>query len=175
MPRRARDENGLSLREMKFCIEYLKSFDVKKSGTLAGDPHPERMVNRPHVRAYILKQAGEMIEEAKMRSARVIQALFERALHDPRKMFDENGRPKPIHELDEATAMLLDIETRTKGVENPDQPDMFGGREVTTITKSPSKDKAFATLAQILGLLQDNKGTAAQPIHIALSSDEAEL
>jgi phage terminase small subunit len=66
-----------------------------------------RLRQKPEIAAAIAKGLAEQIEKAKMTADRVFLELQRIVTFDPRKLFDESGKPRAIHELDDDTVAAL--------------------------------------------------------------------
>lgn len=66
-----------------------------------------RLRQKPEIAAAIERGLVEQIEKAKMTADRVFLELQRIVTFDPRKLFDENGKPLSISELDDDTVAAL--------------------------------------------------------------------
>ncbi len=90
-------------------------------------------------------------ERLEITADRVLQEIAKLAFHDPRKFFDEDGRIKPISEIDDDTAMCLSgLETMHKIV--GDEKD---GCIVLTKIKIADKGQNLERLGKHLKLFTD--------------------
>jgi phage terminase small subunit len=56
------------------------------------------------------------MNKAKLKSDEVILSAARQIRFDPRKLVDEKGKVKALHELDEDTALALSVEAEIEGV-----------------------------------------------------------
>ena len=78
------------------------------------------------------------------------------AFYDPRKLFDANGQPIPIHELDDDTAAALAGLDVLEEYEGTGKDRKFVG--YTKKYKLPDKNSSLTALEKIKGMYeQDNK------------------
>jgi len=89
---------------------------------------------------------------ANVSNARVIQEIARLALFDPRKLFFDDGTPKPITSLDDDTAAALAGLDVTEEFEGSGEDRKFVG--YTKKYKIADKNSALEKLAKILGLYE---------------------
>ena len=61
----------------------------------------------PKVRAEIAKKTGKVFTKLEISAERVLEEIAKLAFFDPRKLFESDGSPKQLHELDDETAMAV--------------------------------------------------------------------
>lgn len=106
---------------------------------------------KPIVAARI-KELQAMAEQEAVFSARDVLLELKKLVHfDPRKMFDEDGKPIPIHKLDDDTAAAV------SGLDLMEQYEIVDGEKVfigyVKKYKLADKHKAVETAMKHLGLL----------------------
>lgn len=111
----------------------------------------------------------ELKDETAKRNALVVDDILNEirrvATFDPRKLFDENGNMKAIHELDDDTARAIgSVEVAEMfGGESREE----GGRAIIGLTKKIKawdKNAALANAARILGLNDDKLKVKVDPL-----------
>jgi hypothetical protein len=65
------------------------------------------MLRKAHIARLIKERTQKRLEAAKLEADEVILSAARVLRFDPRKLVDEKGKPKKLHELDEATALAL--------------------------------------------------------------------
>lgn len=103
----------LSPIQEKFCVEYLVDMNGTKAALRAG--YSEKGAATQSVRllknAYICSRIKILLDESlartKINADKVLTELLKLATSDVRKLFDENGKMKPIHELDDDIAPAI--------------------------------------------------------------------
>jgi phage terminase small subunit len=113
---RALDEHGLSVQERRFADAYLADpernstaayrFVYPKASQKSAIACASRMLTGANVQAYISHRQRVLFEAASVDQERIIKELARCAFFDVRTLF-ENGRLKPVHELDEDTARAI--------------------------------------------------------------------
>ncbi|MCG5533114.1 terminase small subunit [Halorhodospira sp. 9621] len=105
--------SGLTDRQRRFVKEYLIDANASKAAVRAGYSEktasrigPE-LLGKPWVRAEIDKGQSQRAQKLEITAERVIEELARVAMADPRKLFREDGSPKPVQELDDHTAAAL--------------------------------------------------------------------
>jgi phage terminase small subunit len=66
-----------------------------------------RMLRKAHIAALIKERTQKRLDAAKLAADELILSAARVIRFDPRKLVDEKGKPKMLHELDEATALAL--------------------------------------------------------------------
>ena len=69
--------------------------------------HPKRGGRRKGTPNKVASLASQKLAQTELSAEVTVEAIRRGALYDPRKLFDEHGSPKPIHELDEAEAWAI--------------------------------------------------------------------
>lgn len=104
---------GLTPKQARFVLEYLKDLNATQAAIRAGYSARSAEVNGPRLlgNARVAEQVallvGKVTAKAEVTVERIVQEAAAIAFHDARKLFDAEGRLKPIHELDDETAAAL--------------------------------------------------------------------
>jgi phage terminase small subunit len=69
--------------------------------------HP--IAQDPMAASMLEERRAEVVTKAKLESDEVILSAARQIRFDPRKLVDDKGRPKGLHELDEDTALALSL------------------------------------------------------------------
>lgn len=79
------------------------------AGFAPGSAHVEqnRLLNRPHVAEAIAAREKELLDKHGLKAEEVVASIARALRFDPRKLFNEDGSSKAVHELDEDTARAL--------------------------------------------------------------------
>jgi phage terminase small subunit len=99
---------------------------------------------------------------ANVSSARVLQEIARIALFDPRKLFFDDGTPKPITSLDDDTAAALAGLDVTEEFEGSGEDRKFVG--YTKKYKIADKNTALEKLAKHLGLYEKDNTQKTSPL-----------
>ena len=153
----------LTKKQNNFCIHYAESDDASRSYRMAYETEkmkPET-INR---KAYDLAHNGKITAMVKQLRAeelnrinfqysiekeKVIREYLRLAFIDIRKLFDENGQLKEVHELDSDTAAAIASIEVTSSLDG----------EIPTFTykiKLLDKRQPLQDLAKMLGLFEKN-------------------
>lgn len=103
-------KDGLNPVERLFVHEYIKDHSATNAAKRAGiDPVTGGLVlRRPAVQAEVTRLDAEVLAEARERAGLSIELLLTEvkrgAAFDVRKLFNADGSPKAVHELDDDTA-----------------------------------------------------------------------
>lgn len=111
------DAPVLTPRQKAFVAEYLKDRNASQAAIRAGYSREAAgqagysTLKKPHVRAAIDAANDELMEQAKRIAGLTLERLTlevaRGAFFDPRRLTDEDGRPKALHELDDDTASAI--------------------------------------------------------------------
>jgi phage terminase small subunit len=143
----------------RFVDEYLAG---EKPTTIARQLRPKaktpsqtawKWLRRPDVQAAIDERKGQLLEEVGISQAMIVRELGRIAFGDPRKLYDESGQLRPMHELDDDAAAMV------AGVETVERIEILGKgkrekRLKTIVNKLRRWDKrqALVDLAQYAGI-----------------------
>lgn len=112
VPRQPRP--SFTLRQERLIDAYLRLGSVSAAAREAGYTTTsnigssfKRFLHRPDVAAIIEARQAEMRRRSEVTMERVIGELAKLAFSDPRDLFTEDGRMKPLHELDDASAASI--------------------------------------------------------------------
>lgn len=117
-----------------------------------------RLFRKVEVQAEIQRRQQKLNEKLELSTERTLREIARLAYFDPRKLLDNTGRPKPLHELDDDTAAAIagiDVEDKL----NPPDP---GSKERTSSIvlkyRIADKNAALDKAMKHLGLFkEDNK------------------
>lgn len=161
----------LNDKQQRFVDEYLIDLNATAAYRRAGytakgnaaEVNAARLLRNAQVSASIQIAIDDRQRRTAVTSDRVLLEAARLALFDPRKLFDDSGNPKPIHELDDDTAAAI------AGVEVI----QTGGEEGPTIIKKykiADKNSALEKLFKHHGLYEKDHKQANDPIAQFLAS-----
>lgn len=112
----------LTLKQKRFCDEYLQDLNatrayqkVYKVAVKSAEAASSLLLRNIKVKEYLAEKGQKIADKLEITAERVLQELAKLAFHDPGKFFDDDGRLKPISELDDTTRMsIAGIDTFTK-------------------------------------------------------------
>lgn len=152
---------ALNPRQRSFVAEYLKdknathaymrAYGSTKETAMRAGP---RLMEHVGVKAEIDRHLSEIVEVAKHQAGitleRVLTELARIAFFDPRKLFDKEGNPVAVHQLDDDTAAVI------AGLDVLEQyeSDGAGGKQLVGHVKKwklATKDGALDKLMKHLG------------------------
>lgn len=109
-----------------------------------------KLLKDPRVLAEVAKRRTEIVAELELSTERTIKEVSRLAFCDPRKLVDENGRLKQLHELDDDTAAAIaSIEV-----------DKDGGIKYKFWDKNSAIEKA----AKVQGLYEKDNAQKVNPL-----------
>ncbi|WP_310715492.1 terminase small subunit, partial [Burkholderia multivorans] len=105
--------NKLSAKHQRFVDEYLIDLNATKAAERAG--YSKRtagqigfeLLKKPEIAEAISEAMKAREQRTGITQDRVLRELARIAFFDPRKLFDSDGRPLPISELDDDTAAAI--------------------------------------------------------------------
>lgn len=111
-------------RQRRFVQEYLKEPIAVRAAMAAGysartaEWIGPQLMKKPHIAAAIRLAQDRRAEKAGIEAETVLREIARIALFDPRRLVDNDGRPRLAHELDDDTAAAvagIDMERDDKG------------------------------------------------------------
>lgn len=146
---------ALNDKQKRFVNEYLKdlnatqaairaSYSAKTAGQIA-----EKLLRKAEIQAELSSRLKARERRTEITQDRVLKEYARLAFFDPRKLFDADGKPVPIHQLDDDTAAVvagLDVAS----IGNSES----GLGEVLKI-KLADKKGALDSVARHLGMFND--------------------
>jgi phage terminase small subunit len=140
---------GLSQREA-----YKQAFNCEKMKEKTIDENASRLANNSKVIARLDELKNELKSRNMITAERVMSEYAKLAFFDPRKLFNKDGTPKDITELDDDTAAAL------AGLDVQDVYEGYGeDRRFIGYTKKyklSDKRAALDSIAKCLGMFKEN-------------------
>lgn len=103
----------LTKKQEIFVAEYLVSLNATSAAIAAGysaksaESQGCQLLQNPKVAEQIAKKAEKRIGKLEISSERILGELARLAFFDPRKLFNADGSPKQVNELDDDTAAAV--------------------------------------------------------------------
>ena len=103
----------LSPKQKRFVEEYLIDFNATQAAIRAGYSNKtaysigQENLKKPEIQKAISQKQKEHSEKTDITIERVLKERARLAFFDPRKLFNGDGTPKAIHELDDDTAAVV--------------------------------------------------------------------
>lgn len=147
----------LNARQQRFVKEYLIDPNATQAALKAGySKKTARFIGaenltKPNIRDAIAEAQVKRAKKLDITAERVLQEVARIGFSDVRKMFNEAGQLKAIHELDDDTAAVV------ASIEVSDRAIPGGEGETERVTKIKAWDKggALGQLGKHLGLFSD--------------------
>ena len=162
---------GLSPKRARFVMEYLVDFNATQAAIRAGysergaRTQGARLLANDDIAKAVKKEREGLARSLNVTARRVVAELAKICFYDPRKLFDENGNPIHIPNIDDMEASALG------GFEVVEE---FAGkgesRELVGYTKKyklADRHSALVTLGKYLGMFPDrhvHSGEGGGPI-----------
>lgn len=166
---------GLTAKQLKFALAYLADPENGTAAAIAaGCPKAgahvaaSRMLRLPKVQAFLAQKRDKMLKPLEVSTERILRERARLAFFDVRKLLGQDGKPLPVHELDDDTAAAiagLDVEALFEG----SGKERFQSGEVVKY-KLADKNASLTALEKIHGMYKDeDKGQGALNIVINLA------
>ena len=143
-------------RRVRFAQEYAKDLNATQAAIRAGysaktaTKQGSRLLTRVDVQQAIGKLLQKVATKNEITVERTLQQIARLAYGDVRKLYDEKGNLRPIHELDEdAAAMIGGIETDEIVTGSGEERSSIG---VTRKVKTRSMERALDMCMAYLGM-----------------------
>ncbi len=171
----------LTPRQAEFARQYLIDLSSANAAVRAGFApkfaarQGYKLLQLPHVQDAIREQMEARNKRTQLDQDRVLRELAAIAFFDPRKLFDADGRPKPITELDDATAAALNGLDVQEVFEGSGDDRVFVG--YLKKYKVADKNTALANAMKHLGLLKDSlalTGPVGGPVEVSVKQEVSE-
>lgn len=149
----------LTNRQKRFIDEYLIDLNATRAAIRAGySPKTAEWIGpqqltKNHVAEAVAQRMKDRAQRTQITQDRVLKEFARIAFFDPRKLFRDDGTPRPINELDDDTAAAiagLDVSEEFDG-SGPDR--VFVG--YTKKYKVSDKKGALDSVARHLGMFND--------------------
>ncbi len=162
----------LNARQALFVEEYLVDLNATQAAIRAGyssngaSAQAARLMKDPSVKTAIREAFQRRSERTQIRQDRVIKELARVAFFDPRKLYDDEGRPRSLHDLDDDTAAA---------VAGLDVYEEFSGRGLDRVKvgevkkwRLANKLDALSQMAKHLGMTMPAEGPVDEGSHVVL-------
>lgn len=151
---------ALTPKQERFVAEYLIDLNATRAAIRAGysaktaDKIGAQLLGKTGVAAAMRAAMALRATRVEVEADRVLQEIARVAFFDPRRLFDTDGQPLPIHQLDDDTAAgIAGLETAIERKRGED-----AGVTVIRKYKIADKNSALEKLAKHVGLYaMDNK------------------
>nr|VFJ63908.1 MAG: phage terminase small subunit [Candidatus Kentron sp. DK] len=163
---------ALSSLQERFAHEYVIDFNATQAAIRAGYSKKtacsqgNRLLRNVEIAALIGKLREKQFEHLGATRERVIEELARVAFSDLRRLFDGNGKIKPIHSIEpEAAAALAGVDVTTSKDSD----------ERTTRIKLWPKVSALEQLGKHFDIYADHRQSGSGEIHIHLTERDMRL
>lgn len=142
----------LNPKQEKFVLEYLKDLNATQAAIRAGyatrgaSVQGTRLLANPKIASCVAKKQSKVIQKLEITAERILLERARLAFFDPRKLLDNTGRPRPLHELDDDTAAAI-AGIKVVNVGN----EIVGEGEILDI-KLADKNASLTALEKIQGM-----------------------
>lgn len=157
---------GLTKKQVLFANEYMIDFNATRAYK-AAYPHVKNdntagvnaynLLRNPKISVYIDHRKEERIKVTTITQERVLLELARLAFFDPRKLYDDDGNPKPIQDLDDDTAACI------------------AGLDIAEIWEGRGEDRVFVGYTKKYKLTDKKGSLELLGRHMAMFRDKIEL
>jgi phage terminase small subunit len=107
--------NELTLKQQRFATEYCVDFNATAAYIRAGyeargnsaEAAASRLLSNVKVQEVIEQKQKEVAKRCELSVENIVREASAVAFSDIRRLFNTDGSPKPIHEIDDATAAAI--------------------------------------------------------------------
>jgi phage terminase small subunit len=151
----------MNQKQARFVDEYIIDLNATQAAIRSGYSAKtaaqigERLLRNVDIKAFLTKRLEDRKARTEITQDTVLQEIARIALFDPRKLFKEDGSPKPINELDDDTAAAIAGVDVVEGFEGSGTDRVFVG--YTKKYKIADKNAALEKLARHLDLYAPSK------------------
>lgn len=145
----------LTPKQKRFCDEYLIDLNATQAAIRAGyssktaAEQASRLLTNVNIQTYIQEKRQQLQQKTNITQERVLEEYAKLAFFDIGNAFDEDGRLKPLHEMDDATRHAI------AGLESFDEVEQAGEETFKsgTVRKIKVWDKraALDSICKVLG------------------------
>ena len=153
----------LTPKQQRFVEEYLIDLNATQAAIRAGysaktaEVIGHENLRKPNIQSEIDKVMGERSARTEITADRVLREYARLGFFDPRKLFNDDGSPKGIHELDDDTAAVL------------------AGLEVMEIWEGRGEDREFVGYLKKYKLANKIGALDSMARHLGMFIDKHEL
>lgn len=158
----------MNKKQSAFASEYVIDYNATQAAIRAGYSEKSAysqahdLLKKPEIMAKISKLEAEAARRTEISKDMVLRELARVAFVDPRKLFDENGRPKDLESIDDDTAAAL------ASVDILEEYDFDDGNRVLI---GHTKKYKWADKLRALELLGKHLGMFTDKVHVEGSVD----
>lgn len=174
----------LTNKQRRFVEEYLVDLNATEAARRAGYKGNEATLasvgsenlGKPYISSFIQEEMARRSERTQITQDRVLQEIARIAFLDPRKLFDKEGKPIPISDLDDDTAAAIAGLDVLEQYEGSGQDRQFVG--YVKKIKLCDKNSALEKLCRHLGMFNDKlklQGDKDNPVKVVHESVETYL
>lgn len=153
MAKASKKGGKLTDKQRKFAAEYLIDLNATQAAIRAGYSQKTayrigaELLQKTSVSATIQKEMAKRVKRTEITQDRVLEQYARLAFFDIRKLYNEDGSLKPVHELDDESA------TAIAGIESFEKYDSNGAPEgVLKKIKLTDRRAALCDVARHLGM-----------------------
>lgn len=161
----------LNARQAAFVREYLVDKNATQAAIRAGysadtaSQQGERLLRNVEIRAAVSAALGDIAERTGITAERILRERARLAFFDVRKLYDKDGMPIPLNELDEDTAAaIVGVEVLEQFIKDGDDRILVGYVKKYRLA---TKDASLAALEKYFGLNEKKIRHALPPIATA--------
>ena len=170
--------SGLTHKQERFCQEYATHGNATRAAINAG--YSEKTAHsigaenlgKPEISARILELSMIPIKKLEITRERVIEEMARIAFSDTRKLFNDQGDLRPIHDLDDdAAAAVAAFEVVAVKQGRGEDVEIDYVHKV----KQYDKMKALSELGKHFNIYEDHQKSGQGEIHVHIEGKDSEL
>lgn len=161
---------GLTGKRLLFCDEYLIDLNATQAAIRAGysvktaRSQANELLTKPDIQAYIAEKRKALADKLDISQERVLKEYAAIAFLDIRKVFDSEGRLKPMQELDDETARAIASIESYEEIERAGEETFVAG--MNRKVKMWDKRAALDSICKVLGYNAPEKKDVKKELNI---------
>jgi phage terminase small subunit len=169
----------LTLLMKSFAERYVVHLNATRAAEEAGSVGKNtreigyRLLHTPKVAAYIEYLRQQQLANMGISGDRVLKELARLAFVDPRKMYDEDGCLKPMHEMDDDTAAAISAVDTKEIFEKEGRETKYVGDQKKV--RLNDKTKALELIARHLNLFEKDNKSGASNVVVVTADESAQI
>lgn len=154
-------------KQQRFCDEYLVDLNATQAAIRSGYSEDTAKVigcenlTKPYIKSYISERQKQLQEKTHITQEMVLAEYAKLAFFDIRKIFDDDGRLKPIQDIDDQTAGAITAIESYEEVSQVDEETFKQG--INRKIKVSDKRAALDSICRVLGFNAPEKHEVTVP------------
>jgi phage terminase small subunit len=112
--KRSNELSRMTLKERRFCLEYLVDYNATRAAVVAGYSEKTaavqaaKLLKKPHIKSYVDKMEGELVEDVKLRKEDILTQLYYALTRTVDDFVGPDGDVLPMSQMDVRAKSMID-------------------------------------------------------------------